>query len=67
MNKSSKSVIISGDEVIFLGKPKNFTSSLSDYGMLKDGEVYVVHFETQNQLSLVGIPGLHSKILFEKI
>jgi hypothetical protein len=62
-----KTEILPGDEVIFLGKSNNSWSSLKDYGILKEGEAYVVHFSTPYNISLVGVPGLFDKSLFECI
>lgn len=62
-----RKTIETGDEVIFLGKPKNTWHQLDDYGLLKEGEAYIVHYATPGEVSLVGIPGLHKKTLFQRI
>ena len=40
---------------------------MTDYGLLKEGEAYVVHFATPSEISIVGVPGLHDKTLFQLI
>ena len=67
MIKPRRTDILDGDEVLYLGKPNNFSSRSSDYGLLKDGEAYVVHFATPSEVSIVGVPGLHDKKLFERL
>jgi len=62
-----KREIRSGDEVVFLGKSKNNWKKLDDYGLLKEGEAYIVHLATSSHLSIAGIPGLHDKSLFQRI
>lgn len=66
-SKKRRTEILNGDEVVFLGKLTNKWSNLGDYGLLKEGEAYIVHFSSPYQLSLVGIPGLFDKNLFERI
>lgn len=65
--RSTRKEILTGDEVVFLGKPKHIWQDLGDYNLLKEGEAYIVHFATSSQVSIVGVPGLHSKSLFERI
>ena len=64
--KSKRTEIKNGDEVVFLGKQQSW-STISDYGILKEGEAYIVHFATSSQVSIVGVPGLHDKSLFKPI
>lgn len=65
--KPKRTEIRNGDEVVFMGKLTNSWSNLNDYGLLKEGEAYIVHFSSIHQLSLVGIPGLYDKSLFQLI
>lgn len=65
--EKKKVTIQNGDEVLFLGVPKNSWSNLNDYGLLKEGEAYIVHMVTPHHVSIVGVPGLHDKNLFERI
>lgn len=57
----------SGDEVVFLGNPRNSWHKVRDYGMLKEGEAYIVHVATPLQVALIGVPGLFDRNLFERI
>jgi hypothetical protein len=66
-NKKKRTEILNGDEVIFIGKSLSSWSSLEDYGLLKEGEAYIVHLSLPNQLSLVGLPGIYDKTLFKLI
>ena len=59
--------IQTGDEVVFLGRPKNSWEKPVDNGFLEEGEAYIVHYATPGQLALAGVPGLHSKSLFQRI
>ncbi len=63
----SQNEIETGDEVVFLGRPQNTWRKLDDYGLLKEGDAYIVHYATPGEVSLVGIPGLHKKTLFKCI
>lgn len=56
-----------GDEVVFLGNPTNSWHKVRDYGMLKEGDAYIVAMSTPFQVALVGISGLFDKNLFERI
>lgn len=56
-----------GDEVVFLGNPKNSWHKVKDYGMLKEGDAYIVAMSTPYQVALVGVSGLFDKSLFEQI
>ena len=65
--KKTRTDIISGDEVVFLGVPQNSWSKSTDHGTLQEGEAYIVHFATPSELVLVGVPGIHKKTLFQRI
>lgn len=65
--RKRKTEIENGDEVVFLGKNKLSWKPMTDYGLLKEGEAYVVHFATPSEISIVGVPGLHDKSLFQLI
>lgn len=65
--KETRTTIETGDEVIFLGRPTNTWHKPDDYGLLKEGDAYIVHYATPGEVSLVGIPGLHKKVLFKRI
>ena len=65
--ESRRTEIETGDEVVFLGRPTNTWTQLGDHGVLQEGEAYIVHYATPGQVSLAGVPGLHSKSLFQRI
>jgi|APGre2960657505_1045072.scaffolds.fasta_scaffold252522_2 hypothetical protein len=56
-----------GDEVVFLGNSKNSWHKVRDYGMLNEGDAYIVAMSTPYQVALVGVSGLFDKNLFEQI